>query len=379
MFGIYRYGLACCVVASHLYAGMIGGPAAYAVWGFYCLSGYLMTLILNEKYGFSFRGVAAYAANRALRIYPGYYAVCAIMFLIFLTIPSTASRFLPALTMPVGFDSWLYVSTLLARYVGGELVHGSSALHVELLFYILMGLGLARSRSIAALWFIGSVGYTVYQLKTGVPFAERYFWPRACSLAFSTGSLIYHFKKYLPVIRRPEFAFAAAIGWWVHVWLSWKLPGGPWIYGLYTSLAASAVALVALINLEPKRVHPVLARIDRLAGDLSYPMYLCHWAVGVLTIALFPGLSRDSIWVFIVGFPVVNVLSYAIYRLVEKPFQSWKFAGAFEPRRPRAIADFAASESVRLDSASHANPQPHVSVAAESDAINSEVKPPVEA
>jgi hypothetical protein len=29
------------------------GPAAYAFWGFYCLSGYLMTLILNEKYGLS--------------------------------------------------------------------------------------------------------------------------------------------------------------------------------------------------------------------------------------------------------------------------------------------------------------------------------------
>ena len=57
MFGIYRYGLAFCVVISHLWAGMFGGPAAYAVWGFYCLSGYLMTLILNEKYGFTARGI----------------------------------------------------------------------------------------------------------------------------------------------------------------------------------------------------------------------------------------------------------------------------------------------------------------------------------
>ena len=66
MFGIYRYGLALCVAISHLWAGTIGGPAAYAVWGFYCLSGYLMTLILNEKYGFSPRGVGRFAANRAL-------------------------------------------------------------------------------------------------------------------------------------------------------------------------------------------------------------------------------------------------------------------------------------------------------------------------
>ena len=34
MFGIYRYGLAFCVAISHLWGGMIAGPAAYAVWGF---------------------------------------------------------------------------------------------------------------------------------------------------------------------------------------------------------------------------------------------------------------------------------------------------------------------------------------------------------
>ncbi len=83
MFGIYRYCLAFCVAISHLWGGMIGGPAAYAVWGFYCLSGYLMTLILNEKYGFSPRGLAKFAVNRALRIYPAYYVVCVGMFLLF--------------------------------------------------------------------------------------------------------------------------------------------------------------------------------------------------------------------------------------------------------------------------------------------------------
>ena len=51
MFGIYRYSLAFCVAISHLWGGMIAGPAAYAVWGFYCLSGYLMTLILSEEGG----------------------------------------------------------------------------------------------------------------------------------------------------------------------------------------------------------------------------------------------------------------------------------------------------------------------------------------
>ena len=106
MFGIYRYGLAFCVAISHLWGGMIAGPAAYAVWGFYCLSGYLMTLILNEKYGFSKRGLTNFAVNRLLRIYPAYYVVCAGMFLLFWFIPDTAARFLPLLHMPHTAQGW---------------------------------------------------------------------------------------------------------------------------------------------------------------------------------------------------------------------------------------------------------------------------------
>ena len=143
MFGIYRYGLAFCVAISHLWAGMIGGPAAYAVWGFYCLSGYLMTLILNEKYGFSPRGVGRFAVNRALRIYPAYFVVSAGMFVLFYWKPGTAARLLPQLQMPVTARSWIYSLTLLTPFDGGELVHGSSALRVELWFYVAMALGLA--------------------------------------------------------------------------------------------------------------------------------------------------------------------------------------------------------------------------------------------
>ena len=115
MFGIYRYGLAFCVAISHLWAGMIGGPAAYAVWGFYCLSGFLMTLILNEKYGFSRRGLVNFAFNRMLRIYPAYYAVCAGMFLLFCFVPDAAARFLPNLHMPRTSQGWRFTLLLMTR------------------------------------------------------------------------------------------------------------------------------------------------------------------------------------------------------------------------------------------------------------------------
>src|SRR3954467_6659684 len=73
MFGAYRAFLALMVVLSHL-GGVPGG--GYPVIGFYILSGYLMTLILQTSYGYTFKGLARYGANRFLRIYPCYWIAC---------------------------------------------------------------------------------------------------------------------------------------------------------------------------------------------------------------------------------------------------------------------------------------------------------------
>lgn len=71
--GSWRFLLAFFVAISHLYKDMIGGPAAYSVWGFFVLSGFLMTEILKNKYGFGLNGLKQYGFNRFLRIYPLYY------------------------------------------------------------------------------------------------------------------------------------------------------------------------------------------------------------------------------------------------------------------------------------------------------------------
>lgn len=68
MFGTYRTILALMVVFLHL--GGVPRIGAYAVFGFYCLSGYLMTLIMQTTYGYSFQGVIKYGINRFLRNYP---------------------------------------------------------------------------------------------------------------------------------------------------------------------------------------------------------------------------------------------------------------------------------------------------------------------
>ncbi len=324
MFGIYRYGLAFCVAISHLWGGMIPGPAAYAVWGFYCLSGYLMTRVLNEKYGFTPRGLARFAVNRTLRIYPAYYAVCIGMCLIFLALPGTASRFLSQLHIPRTWQGWRYTLLLVTAPDDNELLHGSRALRVELWFYVAIALGLGRGRWTARFWFSASALYTIWLLAVRTPFPQRYVYIPACSLAFSFGSLIYHERARMPIITRPQAALAAACLWWLHVWLAQHLPYGPLVFGLYSSLLVSGVAMVCLMRLEPRELPSWFVRMDRWAGNLSYPVYLCHWGVGIMVSWLLRGADRSNPLVFCIGFPVVNLFSWWIYRLVERPLQAWK-------------------------------------------------------
>ena len=62
MFGIFRTLLALAVVVDHL--GGVHGMGTYAVFGFYVLSGYLMTMVLHRTYGYSISGFSRYALNR---------------------------------------------------------------------------------------------------------------------------------------------------------------------------------------------------------------------------------------------------------------------------------------------------------------------------
>lgn len=75
--GFYRFILAVIVVMFH-FGGFSSLAGRSAVFGFYCISGYLMTLVIDKVYSKMEYGVLAFYVNRALRIYPLYlfYMIC---------------------------------------------------------------------------------------------------------------------------------------------------------------------------------------------------------------------------------------------------------------------------------------------------------------
>ena len=90
--GTYRLLLAYCVVIEHLAEGhhAVSHTGVFAVEGFYVLSGFLITKILNEVYRFEYR---TFWLNRVLRLYPQYLLLLAFATFLLSISPSAATFF----------------------------------------------------------------------------------------------------------------------------------------------------------------------------------------------------------------------------------------------------------------------------------------------
>lgn len=283
MFGTYRTVLALCVLFMHLYGlPMLGG---YAVFGFYVLSGYLMTLIMHGTYGYSRTGLAKFAINRFLRLYPMYFAVLFFAVALCYFIPSSwVARYQGAMYLPADLAGWLANITFIfprfdpTSYLP-RLVPTTWALTVELFNYGLVAIGFSRSKRTSFLWLTGSLIYVAWTFANELDWTWRYHTIFAGCLPFSIGALIYHYRGLRPVrfigintliAIPPLFLANAYIG---HT--------APRFFDLcwYMNLGLNAMFLFTLVTLGSQGWF---RKYDNEIGKYSYPIYLLHWPVGLL-------------------------------------------------------------------------------------------------
>ncbi len=292
---------------------MIHGPAAYAVWGFFVLSGFLMTLILTKKYGFSSQGLRDYATNRILRIYPGYIfsVLLGIVTLVILgrfSLPSTALNpafFFPRTTYEI-IDNFL----MIPFFTGGLYVPVASALFVEVWAYALMPF-MARSKHAAILAFLITLAANLQYGIFPESFPQRYAGFATGLLAFATGSLVLHYYETLKRFAMPLTSVAI---WCVHGVLWLFNVYYPWNYGLYVSMLLSGWVVVSLFHIKSSNT-------DKWLGDLSYPVYLLHTTVGMFFYFLF---GERSFLFFLISFLATMALSHFVIIYIEKPIQRFK-------------------------------------------------------
>lgn len=328
MFGTFRVLLALMVVAAHI--GIVPRIGQYAVFGFYILSGYLMTMIMHTQYGYSHAGITRYAANRFLRIYPLYwFSLVLSAVLIWYLGESFTSQYNPALYFPKNIPDLLKnVSIYFPFRDSPRLTPPAWALTVEICFYVLIGLGLSRNKYGTVAWFMVSLLYHVTVFLSQMAWEQRYVTVFAASLPFSTGALIFHYRQAL--IRQvnratrnfddyaPHALFFCILANWKLGYLTAQLEG---IY-FYSNYILCSLMVVVLAD--RKKLRYINKDLDKWLGDFSYPAYLIHYQISLIAIIVCRAIDlelRRGASLLLVSTPLILLASWAIAWFVERPIE----------------------------------------------------------
>lgn len=332
MLEVYRFLLALCVVQGHLLASGPPWLAWQAVFSFYALSGFLMTLILNEGYGFDTAGILRFVVNRALRLFPTYYVVIGITALYIalvgplnqingaIALPSSVSAILANLSIIglTGFDP--------SQVARQRLSPTTWSLAIELLCYLLLALYFARSRFRLTCLLVIGIAITATQIiaDLGQPdygFQDHYSVMQAGLIPFALGGLGYFLR------HTRLFAFSNAKLWTLgllflgNVALGYASDFHQYVGGLYIA-ALLNFFLVPMLFQQPNEK----AAWQRIAGGLSYPIFLSHWLIGTLVIVLMPSIPSKSVWHLLIATAATLFVSLALYYGIDQPVQRLRAA-----------------------------------------------------
>jgi peptidoglycan/LPS O-acetylase OafA/YrhL len=339
MFGIYRTTLAMMVVFQHFYGwAPLGG---YAVFSFFCLSGFLMTLLVCEEY----RGRPGdFLLNRFLRIYPAYWAIAA------LTVAIIIARGLPPVLnnwrwgLPT--EAWEIAANTLFIIRGDtiRLIPTAWAVTNELFFYVLIACGISLTPTRSATWLAASIILATSQIRED----GFYFTLSAASLPFAIGACLYHAVRSdlgNRIVSSAGFSVAsmAALALVAFLLAAGVMPNGG-MPSLYTMMVALAPLMLLLYRYTP---GGGLKRVDYAIGTLSYPIYLCQY-----TPLLILGREPPHFWIneqwfrpAIVGLTVL--IAIAVAYLVDRPIQRM-FRDRIRAREGRSVTRRAAGSWLDL-------------------------------
>ncbi len=328
--GIYRFLLALNVVIFHLLGVPAIGP--FAVFSFFVLSGFLMTLIMKETYGYSFSGVSKYAINRFLRLFPSYWVLLLITILTIALVGNTNSKaFHQAMFLPTNPSEWASNLSLIfwsqtPIEIIPRIAPATWALTIELFFYLIIGLGVSSSKISTITWASVSILYTIYfNLTSHIGLGYGTIW--LASLPFSLGAMAYHFKneisKLIEKLRLGNLLFIAYVtnlfvaslsSYLFSENLSWKVS----FLASILNLMISAVLTVHLFNIDR-----TLSRTwNSVLGNLSYPVYVFHWGGALIAATIFNDFNREnSIIIFSFGLVITVIISYLVEYNVSKKIE----------------------------------------------------------
>ena len=317
MIEISRYILATMVAQTHLWPFGAAWTGNIAVFAFYTLSGYLMTRVLNERYGFSGRGTVAFLLNRVLRLWPAYLTILGLTLIALLFLPLS------------GFFSLIRMPTTLADIVTNLAILGqvtfdfrqwlplakpvvtSWSLSIELFSYVLLALYFARTP--VRLWAFATLGAVAMAISTWYcavgsepaaygPYCSqnRYGVLQAGFIPFAMGGLFYFHRDALSVWIKANWRALIVL-----------LISGHAAMFLGDSLTATIgpyLGIGVMFCLLSVWTGEIASRTQDFFGRASYHLFISHMPIAAILVTGL-GLKAESMFVFFATIVVALALS----------------------------------------------------------------------
>jgi peptidoglycan/LPS O-acetylase OafA/YrhL len=352
--GIIRVLLALSVVLGHLESGfrMISPPLA--VESFFIISGFYMSLILNEKYINANNSYKLFITNRLLKLYPIYVVVLLLMIVTGGVIyavtgqldKTTALSYFINYYPQMGPFSFIFLAFVnififfqdVVMFLGLNVHTGNLfftadfkttnpglynflfipqawSIGLELMFYLIAPFVVRRNLKIISVLILISLSIRIYLVRHGLtedPWNYRFF-PNEL-LFFLLGNVAYKaYVKMKPMsINKwiPIGAFVAVVAFTV---LYSFIPGHIKHY-FYTLLFF--VALPFIFQLTKK------SKSDLFIGEFSYPIYICHLFVAWSVNKILSGQGKETTNLIIIA--LVFVVSFLLNKLVIKKIERFR-------------------------------------------------------
>lgn len=345
--GTVRFLLALCVVATHDRGGSILGvplfSAITAVQCFYVISGFLITMVLNERK--EYRSVLNFYVSRYLRLWPAYIVIAILSLVLFnhdrmVNLLPTVSNwpgvaFIAFSNLTLFFQDWL----LFLRFDHGHLVLTAAfsawpgpqanwfllapqcwTLGVEMTFYAVAPFVCRRWWLVAGL-FAAGVAVRLF-VATFHPPLDPWIYRFAPSemTMFAAGGLAYFAGRSIclryPLLTKIACAVAIAAIATIVFGRAFVQPAIDLYFGWYYKplmIMNLPVILLMVVSAAPLFYGTRRNSVDKMLGELSYPMYVSHILVVNLAARYVPAWLQAGNLFYVASVVVVSlILLFAI-------------------------------------------------------------------
>ncbi len=299
--------------------------SGHAVFAFFILSGFYISMVITEKYSKLDNGAAKFYVNRALRLYPVNWLMLG-MFALFIF--STGNKSFLIFDVEVGKE-WLMPIAVFCNsfFFGAELIPFINpenwsyvvgplwSLSLELYFYVLAPFIVTRSLKTIALIALASFALRIGLYGFDVPVVPwRYFFFPTSIVFFMMGVIAY--RLYTEIRHKPWVKTGGLLS--ALLLIVFIATPQLWRSGDQDALVSWLFYLTVFFCTPFLFELTKRSSIDRMVGQLAYPVYLGHFVIIAIVMHYYEGEIDKSV------VSLIGTIAFALfaYYVIDNPIEN---------------------------------------------------------